>query len=123
MINGVHLLLYSKNPDADRAFLRDVLQLANVDAGQGWLIFALPPAEIAVHPGGGEFSERHAGHEMLGALMYFMCADIHATVAELSSKGVRCTEISTAPWGVKTTIPLPSGGEVGLYQPTHPTAI
>lgn len=123
MITGTHFLLYSKKPDADRAFLRDALGLRGVDAGQGWLILALPPSEIAVHPGSGEFSERHAGHEMIGALMYFMCDDVHATVAELASRGVQCTEINTAPWGIKTTIPLPSGGEVGLYQPTHATAV
>lgn len=123
MITGTHLLLYSKKPDADRAFLRDVLGLSGVDAGQGWLILALPPAEIAVHPGDGEFSERHAGHDMLGALVYFMCDDVQATAADLGTKGVRCTEIERAPWGIRTTIPLPSGGELGLYQPTHLTAI
>jgi hypothetical protein len=123
MITGTHFLLYSKDPEADRAFLRDIVGLSGVDAGQGWLILALPPAEIAVHPGNGEFSERHAGHEMLGALLYFMCDDIEQTVADLAAKQVRCTAIEQARWGIKTTIPLPSGGEVGLYQPSHPTAI
>ncbi len=123
MINGAHILLYSQDPDADRAFFRDVLELRAVDAGHGWLIFALPPAEAALHPADGEPSQLHAGHHLLGAVLYLMCEDLRETVASLEAKGVRCTEVSEAPWGLKTTIPLPSGGEVGLYQPMHPTAI
>ncbi len=111
MVNGAHVLLYSKDPDADRAFFRDVLQFRAVDAGHGWLIFALPPAELAVHPGDGDFVQSHAEHAMLGAVVY------------LGSKGITCTEVSQAPWGMKTTVRLPSGGEIGLYQPSHPTAI
>lgn len=123
MITGTHVLFYSQDPDADRAFFRDVLELRTVDAGHGWLIFALPPAEAALHPADGESSRPHAGHPLLGAVVYLMCDDLRETTATLEAKGVRCTEISEAPWGIRTTIPLPSGGEVGLYQPRHPTAI
>jgi hypothetical protein len=123
MINGAHVLFYSKNPEADRAFFRDVLEFRAVDLGRGWLIFALPPAEAAVHPLEGDFSQRHGGHDMMGALVYLMCDDLAATVKSLAAKNVRCTEIDEAPWGIKTTIKLPSGSEIGLYQPTHETAI
>jgi catechol 2,3-dioxygenase-like lactoylglutathione lyase family enzyme len=123
MIIGAHFLLYTTDADADRVFLRDVLGFRGVDAGQGWLILGLPPAELAVHPGNGNFAQTHAGHSMLGALLYLMCDDLASTVAELATKGVTCTEVDEAPWGKKTTIPLPSGGEIGLYQPRHPTAI
>jgi catechol 2,3-dioxygenase-like lactoylglutathione lyase family enzyme len=122
MITGTHVLLYSKDPEADRAFFRDVLQLRSVDAGGGWLIFALPPAEVAVHPSDGEFAQRHGGHNLLGALMYLMCDDLRATMKWLEAKRVACTAVDEAPWGIKTTVRLPSGGEIGLSQPTHPTA-
>lgn len=123
MINGTHVLLYSKKPEADRAFFRDVLGFRWVDAGGGWLIFALPPAEVAVHPSEDDEGPSHAGHRLLGAVFYLMCDDLTSTVAFLKSKKVGCTEIETEPWGIRTTVRLPSGGEVGLYQPTHPTAI
>jgi len=123
MITGAHILFYSRNPEADRAFFRDVLAFKAIDIGRGWMIFALPPAEAAVHPGNGEFSERHAGHTMMGALVYLMCDDLRATMKILAEKNVACTEVDEAEWGIKTTIPLPSGGEIGLYQPKHPTAI
>jgi catechol 2,3-dioxygenase-like lactoylglutathione lyase family enzyme len=123
MIIGAHFLLYSKDPEADRAFLRDVLGLPYVDVGHGWLIFAMSPAEAAIHPLDGEFSQQHAGHELLGAVLYLMCDDLDAQVAALQAKNVECTELETAPWGIKTTIPLPSGGAIGLYQPRHPTAL
>jgi len=123
MINGAHVLIYTTDPEADRAFFRDVLEIPSIDIGHGWIIFGLPPAELAVHPGDGEFAQRHAGHVMPGALVYFMCDDLQAEVASLAKKNVRCTEIETERWGIRTTIPLPSGGEVGLYQPTHPTAL
>jgi len=123
MITGAHFLLYSKDADADRLFLRDALGLRSVDAGGGWLIFALPPAEIAVHPAGKSFVQRHADHVLLGAVLYLMCDDLRATIKEREAKGVAATEIETAEWGIKTTFRLPSGGEIGLYQPTHPTAI
>jgi len=123
MINGAHILFYSKKPDADRAFFRDVLEFKAIDIGHGWMIFALPPAEAAVHPGDGEFSETHAGHTMMGALVYLMCDDLRATIKMLADKNVTCTEVDEAEWGIKMTIPLPSGGEIGLYQPKHRTAI
>jgi catechol 2,3-dioxygenase-like lactoylglutathione lyase family enzyme len=123
MITGAHFLLYTTDADADRAFLRDIFGFRAVDAGQGWLILGLPPAELAVHPGDGNFAQTHAGHSMLGAVLYLMCDDLAETIAELGAKGVGCTEVEEAPWGRKTTIRLPSGGEIGLYQPLHPTAI
>lgn len=123
MITGAHFLLYSKDPEADRAFFRDVLGFRAVDAGEGWLIFALPPAELGIHPGGGEFVQLHADRRMLGAVLYLMCDDVRAFVKSLEAKKVRCSAIEEAPWGLATSIPLPSGGEIGLYQPSHPTAI
>jgi predicted enzyme related to lactoylglutathione lyase len=123
MINGAHVLLYSGDPAADRAFFRDVLDLKSVDAGGGWLIFALPPSEVAVHPADGDGGKQHSGRELLGAVLYFMCDDLDATTGKLTAEGVVCTPVSTEPWGIRTTIPLPSGGEVGLYQPSHPTAL
>ncbi|HXU45586.1 MAG TPA: VOC family protein [Thermoanaerobaculia bacterium] len=133
MINGAHLLLYSRDPEADRAFFRDVLELRSVDAGHGWLIFGLPPAEAALHPiedgsddsagSNASAGQVHAGHRLLGAVLYLMCDDLQAEVAALAAKGVQCTEIEQAPWGIRTTIRLPSGGELGLYEPRHPTAL
>ncbi|HEV7667856.1 MAG TPA: VOC family protein [Thermoanaerobaculia bacterium] len=125
MFNGAHVLFYSRDPEADRAFFSDVLELRSVDAGHGWLIFALPPAEAALHPIEDDDSpgQKHAGHQLLGAVVYLMCEDLQATVQALAAKNVVCTEIDQAPWGLKTTIPLPSGGELGLYQPRHPTAL
>jgi catechol 2,3-dioxygenase-like lactoylglutathione lyase family enzyme len=123
MINGVHFLLYSKDADADRAFVRDVLGFKAIDVGGGWLVFGLPPAEMGVHPGDGKFVQSHAEHSLLGTVMYLMCDDLRATVAELGAKGVVCTQAVEAQWGITTTVPLPSGGRVGLYQPKHVTAI
>jgi catechol 2,3-dioxygenase-like lactoylglutathione lyase family enzyme len=123
MITGTHILVYSTDPEADRAFFRDVLDFRFVDVGRGWLIFALPPAEAAFHPSDGEFAQTHSGRQILGAHVYLMCDDVRATVEGLVAKNVRCSEISEERWGIKTTIVLPSGGEIGLYQPTHPTAI
>lgn len=117
MINGSHVLLYSKNPEADRAFFRDVLEFRWVDAHDGWLIFALPPAEVAVHPG--EFAQVHADHELLGATLYLMCDNLQETMRSLEEKKVVFTGISQEPWGLRTTMRLPSGGEIGLYQPRH----
>lgn len=112
MITGAHAIIYSRDADADRAFLGDVLELPSVDAGHGWLIFALPPAELATHPTDG------AGcHEL-----YLMCDDIRATVAELEAKGVRFSgRIAEERWGSVTAIKLPGGGELGLYEPKHPS--
>jgi catechol 2,3-dioxygenase-like lactoylglutathione lyase family enzyme len=113
MIFGAHVVLYSKDAEADRAFLRDILGFASVDAGHGWLIFALPPAEAAVHP-----AQENGRHEL-----YFMCSDLSAEMAALGKKGVRCSEVHEERWGSITKIRLPGGGEVGLYQPKHPTAL
>ncbi len=113
MIFGAHVVLDSKDAPADRAFLRDILGLSSVDAGHGWLIFALPPAEAAVHPAG-----QDDGHEL-----YFMCDDLKAEVSELGTNGVQCSEVQEARWGSIAKIRLPGGGEVGLYQPKHPLAL
>jgi Glyoxalase/Bleomycin resistance protein/Dioxygenase superfamily len=123
MIIGAHFLLYSKNPEADRKFFRDVLQFRAVDAGEGWLIFALPPAEMGIHPSSEVPAQLHAEHNLLGTVLYLMCDDLPSFVKSLQAKNVQCTEIEQAGWGIKTTIKLPSGGEIGLYQPRHPTAI
>lgn len=123
MVYGAHFLIYSQNPEADRAFFRDVLQFSSVNVGEGWLIFALPPSEIAIHPGDGNFVQRHANHTMNGVVLYLMTPDLEATIGSLQAKGVSCSGIQTAPWGIATTVILPSGGEIGLYQPTHPTAV
>jgi len=123
MIAGAHFLLYSKDPGADQAFFRDVLGLRVVDAGEGRLLFVLPPAEIALHPSSGNFVQRHAGHDLLGAVLYLMCDDLLSVVRSLEASNVNLTEIEQADWGLKTTLKLPSGGEVGLYQPAHATAL
>ena len=122
MFTGTHLLLYSKNPEADRAFFRDVLNLRSIDVGGGWLIFAMPPSEAGVHPLEGEFSQKHAGHDLLGAVLYLMCDDLTSVISTLKEKNVVCSDVQAAEWGQATTIPLPSGGRIGLYQPAHPTA-
>lgn len=121
MITGAHVVLYSGDADADRAFLRDVLGFPSVDAGHGWLIFKLPPAEVAVHPI--ESGAERVAAGMLGAELYLMCEDLQAVIESLAAKNVTCTAIDRAPWGMKTSIRLPSGGEIGLYQPRHPTAL
>lgn len=113
MISGAHVIVYSKNPEADRAFFRDVLGFKSVDAGHGWLIFALPLAEAAFHP-----SDENGAHEL-----YFMCDDVKAEIASLAKKNVKCSEVQEARWGSITKMRLPGGGEVGLYQPKHPTAL
>jgi catechol 2,3-dioxygenase-like lactoylglutathione lyase family enzyme len=113
MIFGAHTILYSKDAEADRAFFRDVLQFPAIDAGHGWLIFALPPAEAAIHP-----AETSGASEL-----YLMCHDLNAEIASLMQKGVTCSELQEARWGSITKIQLPCGGTVGLYQPRHPTAL
>ena len=123
MITGAHVLIFSKDPEADRAFFRDVLKFPAVDAGEGWPIFALPPAEVAFHPANGESIRPHAGQDLAGAVLFLMCDDLSVLVRSLEAQGVRCGAISREAWGMKTTVRLPSGGEIGLYQPTHPTAI
>ena len=113
MIFGAHVIVYSNDATADRTFFREVLGLSSVDAGGGWPIFALPPAEVAIHP-----AEESARHEL-----YLVCDDLKAEIQALSAKGVRCSEVDEARWGSVTRIRLPGGGEVGLYQPKHPLAL
>jgi catechol 2,3-dioxygenase-like lactoylglutathione lyase family enzyme len=113
MISAAHIVLYSTNADADRAFFRDVLGFKSVDAGHGWLVFALPPGEAAFHP-----SDENDTHEL-----YFICNDLKAEIASLAEKNVTCSEVQEARWGSIARMPLPGGGAVGLYQPKHPLAI
>lgn len=109
MIVGAHLVVYSSNADADRAFMRDVLGFPSVDAGDGWLIFALPPSEAAFHP-----ADSDGRHEL-----YLMCDDVGAFAAEMAEKGVTCEEPKSVGWGVLTRITLPGGGTIGVYEPRH----
>jgi predicted enzyme related to lactoylglutathione lyase len=112
VITGAHAILFTKNADAVRAFVRDVLEFPSVDTGDGWLIFALPAAELAAHP-----ADDEGRHEL-----YLMCDDIDATVADLQGKGVELSRpISDERWGRITAIKMPDGGELGLYEPKHPT--
>ena len=111
MITGAHAIVFSEDADALRAFFRDVLEFPSVDAGGGWLIFALPPAEVAAHP-----AEETGGHEL-----YLMCDDVQVTVGELESKGVEFARpVSDQGFGLMTSMKLPGGGELGLYEPRHP---
>jgi catechol 2,3-dioxygenase-like lactoylglutathione lyase family enzyme len=113
MFNGAHVLFFSRDADADRAFLRDTLSFPAVDAGEGWLIFKLPPAEVAVHPTSGE-----SKHEL-----YLMCADIEKVLGECTAKGVEIVEpVSDQGWGLLASIRLPSGTPLPLYEPRHPVA-
>ena len=122
MINGAHFILFSKDAEADRGFLRDVLDFTSVDAGRGWLIFALPPAEIAIHPAEG--TAPAVGEDgVAGASLYLMCDDLGETLKMLEAQGVESAPVERAPWGSFTTLGLPSGSRIGIYQPTHPTAI
>ena len=123
MIFGAHVLLYSRDADADREFFREVLGFSPVDAGGGWLIFTLPPAELAVHPDDGTFVQKHGRHAVAGAVLYLMCDDVAATVAELRTKKVRCSPLAKARWGRHCLVKLPSGLSIGLYQPSHPVAV
>jgi catechol 2,3-dioxygenase-like lactoylglutathione lyase family enzyme len=110
MINGAHIVLYTENADADRDFFRDTLGFPSVDAGHGWLIFALPPAEAAFHP-----AETNGLHEL-----YLMCDNVETEIVSLRAKGVACSEVMQERWGSVTKIRLPGGGQLGLYQPKHP---
>ncbi len=113
MINGAHVILYSTDAEADRVFIRDMLGFAGVDAGDGWLIFKLPPAEIAVHP-----TDELGKHEF-----YLMCDDIEKTLADLTARGVTISQpVSRTGWGLLASIRLPSGSDLSIYQPRHPTA-
>jgi len=109
MIHGAHVIIYSRDAEADRAFFRDVLGYAYADAGHGWLIFALPPAEVAVHP-----SDSNGSHEL-----YLMCDDVRELVRNLQAKGVACSAVEEQRWGSITRITLPGGGTIGVYQPKH----
>jgi hypothetical protein len=109
MIIGSHSIIYSKKPEADRAFLKDVLKFPHVDVGHGWLIFGLPPSEVAVHPG-----DKNNIHEF-----YLMVDDVEAFVAEMAKNKIKCGERMAQPWGVLTQVTLPGGGQLGVYQPRH----
>ena len=123
MIRGVHLLLSSSNPEADRTFFRDVLNFPHIDAGEGWLIFALPPAELAIHPTEKNLTQVHAGQNLAAGTVYLMCDNLRETLDPLSAKGVQHGEIQEARWGVVSSIPLPGGASLGLYEPRHRLAI
>jgi hypothetical protein len=110
MIIGAHSIIYSARPEADRAFLRDVLNFPTVDVGEGWLIFGLPPAEVAVHP-----SEENDVHEF-----YLMCDDIEAFIADMEKRSIVCGPAQDLGWGILTQVTLPGGGKLGIYQPEHP---
>ena len=108
MLNGAHAILYSKKAEADRAFLRDVLKLPHVDVGEGWLIFGLPPAEVAIHPG------KNDAHEL-----YLMCDDIEAFAREMKKRRIGCSPILNRGWGLLCNVTLPGGGQLGAYEPRH----
>jgi catechol 2,3-dioxygenase-like lactoylglutathione lyase family enzyme len=113
VINGAHIVIYTKDPEADRAFFRDVLKFSSVDAGHDWLIFAMPPLEAAFHD-----SENNDQHEL-----YLMCDDIAATLEDLKSKNVTVSDVSERPWGKVATFTLPGGGKIGVYEPKHPSPL
>lgn len=112
MINGVHAIIYSKNPDADRSFFREVLEFPHVDAGGGWLIFGLPPAELAIHP-----ADDNNIHEL-----FLMSDDIDRIRARLTVRNIPCSEVKSMSWGRLIRITLPGGGNLGIYEPRHPRA-
>jgi catechol 2,3-dioxygenase-like lactoylglutathione lyase family enzyme len=112
MITGMHTVIYTRDADADRAFFRDVLGFSSVDAGGGWLIFAAPPSEVALHP-----AEANSRHEL-----FLMCDDVNAEVMTLTERGDTCGPIRDEGWGLVTVIKLPGGGDLGLYQPRHALA-
>lgn len=109
MINGAHVIIYSKDAEADKVFFRDVLKLKHVDVGHGWLIFALPPSELAVHP-----AEANSHHEL-----YLMTEDIHEFIKRMEQQGYSCSKAQEQPWGILTEVTLPGGGKIGVYQPKH----
>jgi predicted enzyme related to lactoylglutathione lyase len=114
VITGMHAIVFSQEAEKTRAFFADVLGLSSVDAGGGWPIFALPPAELAVHPADGD--SRHQ--------LYLMCDDIHATLAELQRKGAEVAqEVSDEGWGLLAAVRLPDGSEFPIYEPRHPSPI
>jgi len=109
VINGAHAIVYSTDPDADRRFFRDVLGLPNVDVGGGWLIFGLPPSEVAVHP-----AEENRRHEL-----YLLVADVDAFIVAMRKQRVACSPVNDERWGRLTNVTLPGGGTIGVYQPLH----
>jgi hypothetical protein len=108
MITGTHAMIFSNDPEADRAFLKDVLEIPHVDSGGGWLIFRLPPAELGVHGGDNGFHQ-----------LYFICDDVDALVASLTEKGVACGAVEDQAWGRITHVQLPGGGKLGVYEARH----
>jgi len=109
MIIGAHSIIYSKNSEADRAFLRDVLKLTNVDVGDGWLIFGLPPSEVAVHP-----ADKNNIHEF-----YLMVDDVEAFIGKMKESNIKCSPVQDEGWGLLTQLSLPGGGNLGIYEPRH----
>jgi catechol 2,3-dioxygenase-like lactoylglutathione lyase family enzyme len=113
MISGTHVIIYTKDAEADRVFFRDVLGFRSVDAGQAWLIFALPPSEAAFHP-----ADQNGAHEI-----YLMCDDLEEEIKSLQARGVACSAVNEERWGSVTRVTLPGGGKLGLYQPRHKTSL
>lgn len=114
MIKGVHAIIYSTEAEALRSFFKDILELPSVDAGHGWLLFAMPPAELGIHP-----TDNDVHHEL-----YLSCDDIHATVAKLKTKGAEINgSINDEVWGLVAWVKIPGAGQLGIYQPKHPTAL
>jgi hypothetical protein len=109
MLTGAHAVIYSSNPEADRAFFRDVLKLRNIDVGNGWLVFSLPPSEVALHP-----AERNDRHEL-----YLICDDVRKFVVDMESHDIPCKPIQDQGWGLLTALTLPGGGSLGIYEPRH----
>jgi len=109
MITGMHMVIHTRDPEADRAFFRDILGFPSVDAGSGWLIFGAPPSEIACHP-----AEHDDKHEV-----YLLCDDVHTEIARLGEQDITCDPVIAARWGLTTMVHLPGGGHLGLYQPRH----
>jgi catechol 2,3-dioxygenase-like lactoylglutathione lyase family enzyme len=113
VITGAHVIIYTKDAEADREFFRDILGFQSVDAGHGWRIFALPPSEAAFHP-----ADQNGAHEL-----YLMCDDLDREMKSLQARGVKCSPVDDERWGLITRVTLPGGSKLGLYQPKHPTAI
>jgi hypothetical protein len=108
-ITGAHSIIYTTNPEADRSFFRDILKLSKVDVGDGWLIFGLPPSEVAFHPSSG-----NEGHEF-----YLLCDDINSFVSEMKNHNINCSAVQNMGWGMLSQLTLPGGGTIGVYQPRH----
>jgi catechol 2,3-dioxygenase-like lactoylglutathione lyase family enzyme len=113
MIRGAHVIIYSTDAEADRAFFRDVLEYPFVDAGHGWLIFALPPAELAVHP-----AETNGKQEL-----FLMCDDVQVFIAQMADRGFACSDVRRESWGLLTSLTLPGGGALRVYEPSHPSPL